>query len=117
MRKLLVAAVALAVSASALAQSSTPAYQNNQSAARQQTSGNQGNAELFFMIERLQQEVRSLRGELEEQRHQLDRLTQQSRERYIDLDQRLLELAEQQSQSRSSSGGSSGNTAAAASSQ
>ena len=117
MRKLLVAAVALAVSAGALAQSSTPAYQNNESEARRQSAGNQGNAELFFMIERLQEEVRSLRGELEEQRHQLDRLTRQSRERYIDLDQRLMELSEQQSQSRSGGGGSSGASAAAASSE
>ncbi|MFL1405437.1 tol-pal system protein YbgF [Marinobacter sp. M1N3S26] len=117
MRKLLVAAVALAVSAGALAQSSTPAYQNNESEARRQSAGNQGNAELFFMIERLQQEVRSLRGELEEQRNQLERLTRQSRERYIDLDQRLMELSEQQSQSRSGGGGSSGGSAAAASSE
>ncbi len=95
MRKLLVAAVALAVSASALAQSSTPAYQNNQSEARRQSSGSQGNAELFFMVERLQREVRELRGTIEEQRHKLDQLSRQSRERYIDLDQRILELSEQ----------------------
>ena len=116
MRKLLVAAVALAVSASALAQNSTPAYQNNQSEARRQSAGNQGNAELFFMIERLQQEVRSLRGELEEQRHQLDRLTRQSRERYIDLDQRLMELSEQQGQRRSGAGASPGNSGSTAAS-
>ncbi|WP_189578266.1 tol-pal system protein YbgF [Marinobacter zhanjiangensis] len=115
MRKLLVATVALAVSAGALAQSSTPAYQNNQSEARRQSAGNQGNAELFFMIERLQQEVRSLRGEVEEQRHQLDRLTRQSRERYIDLDQRLMELSEQQQQRGSGTGGSGSSTAAASS--
>ncbi|GGY85245.1 tol-pal system protein YbgF [Marinobacter zhanjiangensis] len=109
------ATVALAVSAGALAQSSTPAYQNNQSEARRQSAGNQGNAELFFMIERLQQEVRSLRGEVEEQRHQLDRLTRQSRERYIDLDQRLMELSEQQQQRGSGTGGSGSSTAAASS--
>lgn len=106
MRQLLVAAAVLAVSAGALAQSSTPAYQNTQSEARRQSTGSQGNAELFFMIERLQQEVRSLRGELEEQRHKLEQLTRQSRERYIDLDQRLLELSEQQGQPQSRAGGS-----------
>lgn len=115
MRKLLVAAVALTVSAGALAQSSTPAYQNNQSEARRQSAGSQGNSELFFMIERLQQEVRSLRGELEEQRNQLDRLTRQSRERYIDLDQRLMELSEQQDQRQSSSSGSGGSSSSASS--
>ncbi|MCK7544167.1 tol-pal system protein YbgF [Marinobacter bryozoorum] len=112
MRKLLVAAVALAASAGALAQSSTPAYQNNQSEARRQAAGNQGNAELFYMIERLQREVRDLRGEVEQQQHQLDQLTRQSRERYIDLDQRLLELSEQRQQTRASSGNRSGDTAA-----
>ena len=116
MRQLLVAAAVLAVSAGALAQSSTPAYQNTQSEARRQSTGSQGNAELFFMIERLQQEVRSLRGELEEQRHKLEQLTRQSRERYIDLDQRLLELSEQQGQPRSSAGGS-GSPSTSASSQ
>lgn len=78
MKKWLVAAVALSVSGGALAQS----------------SANQANAELLFMIERLQNEVRGLRGELEEQRHELERLSRQSRERYIDLDQRILELSE-----------------------
>lgn len=115
MRKLLVAAVALAVSSSVLAQS-TPAYQNSQSEARRQSAGNQGNAELFFMIERLQGEVRSLRGELEEQRNQLDRLTRQSRERYIDLDQRLMELSESRDQPAASSGGSASRNTASASS-
>ncbi|SFR48196.1 tol-pal system protein YbgF [Marinobacter daqiaonensis] len=110
MRKLLVAAVALAVSAGALAQSSTPAFQNNQSEARLLAANNQGNAELFFMIERLQEEVRNLRGELEEQRHQLNQLTRQSRERYIDLDQRIMELAERESTPRAGSGGSGSGT-------
>ncbi|MFW5824332.1 MAG: tol-pal system protein YbgF [Marinobacter sp.] len=118
MRKLLVAAVALTVSAGTLAQSSTPAYQNNESEARRGAAGNQGNSELFFMIERLQEEVRRLRGELEEQRNQLERLTRQSRERYIDLDQRIMELSEQRGNSRSdarndrSGGGDSGNSGA-----
>ena len=114
MRKLLVTAMALAVSTGALAQSSTPAYQNNQSEARRQAAGNQGNAELFFMIERLQQEVRDLRGEIEQQQNQLDRLTRQSRERYIDLDQRLLDLSEKREQSRAGAASPPGSTAAPA---
>lgn len=105
MRKLLAATMALAVSAGAMAQSSTPAYQNSDSEARRQASGSQASSELLYMIERLQREVRDLRGQVEEQRHQLDRLTRQSRERYIDLDQRLLELSEDQPDSSASAGG------------
>lgn len=110
MRAYLMAAVALLTSASALAQNATPVYQNNQSEARRQAGSNQGNAELFFMIEQLQKDVRRLQGELEEQRHQLDRLTRQSRERYIDLDQRILELSERSPQ-QSSGDANGGNNA------
>lgn len=84
MTKWLVAALALSISGGVLAQS----------------SANQANTELLFMIERLQNEVRALRGELEEQRHELERLSSQSRERYIDLDQRILALSERSAQPR-----------------
>lgn len=77
MRKYLMATVALAFVGSALAQ-----------------SANQGNAELFYMIEQLQREVRALRGEVEEQSNQINRLSRQSKSRYIDLDQRILSLSE-----------------------
>lgn len=92
------AAVALSLCGSALAQSTVPAYQNADSEARRSAGGNQANAELYFMIERLQQEVRRLQGEVEEQRHKLEQLSRQSRERYIDLDQRLLDLSRKQSE-------------------
>ncbi|BES71742.1 tol-pal system protein YbgF [Marinobacter nanhaiticus D15-8W] len=92
------AAVALSLCGSALAQSTVPAYQNADSEARRQAGGNQANAELYFMIERLQQEVRRLQGEVEEQRHKLEQLSRQSRERYIDLDQRLLDLSRKQAE-------------------
>ena len=80
------AAVVVSLSGAAVAQSSGPASQ---------AGSNQSNTELFFMLEQLQREMRELRGELEEQRNELDRLTRQSRERYIDLDQRLLDLSSQ----------------------
>ncbi|WP_413468720.1 tol-pal system protein YbgF [Marinobacter sp.] len=89
------AAVALSLCGSALAQQSTPAFQTNQSEAQRKASGSQANAELFFMIEQLQGEVRRLQGEVEEQRYQLNRLAEQSKERYIDLDQRLLDVRKQ----------------------
>ncbi|SFM52859.1 tol-pal system protein YbgF [Marinobacter zhejiangensis] len=94
MRKILMASVALSLCGSALAQSATPAYQDSRSQAQQNAGASQANAELFYMLEQLQREVRQLRGELEEQRNQLDRLSQQSRSRYIDLDQRILGLNE-----------------------
>ncbi len=60
-----------------------------------QSSGNssQANAELFYMIQQLQGEVRRLQGEVEEQKNQIDRLSKQSRDRYIDLDQRILKVS------------------------
>lgn len=60
--------------------------------------GSQANAELFYMIQQLQGEVRRLQGMVEEQRNQIDRLTQQSRDRYIDLDQRILKLSSEMSE-------------------
>ncbi len=47
------------------------------------------NAELFMMLDQLQEEVRFLRGQVEEQQHQLQRLQVDQRDRYRDLDRRL----------------------------
>jgi tol-pal system protein YbgF len=44
---------------------------------------------LYIQLQSLQQEVMELRGIIEEQRHQLDTLKQQSLDRYTDLDRRL----------------------------
>jgi tol-pal system protein YbgF len=56
-------------------------------------ASSQANAELFYMIQQLQGEVRRLQGKVEEQRYQIDQLTNQARDRYIDLDQRILQLS------------------------
>jgi len=87
-----------------LAQSSTPAFQNNTSEASRQAGNNQASSELFYMLQQLQGDVRRLQGEVEEQRHLVDRLEQQGRDRYIDLDQRILKLtaAQQQAQAAAS---------------
>jgi len=99
MRKALMATVAASLAfghvGQALAQSSTPAFQSSSSEAQRKASSNQATAELFYMIQQLQGEVRRLQGEVEEQRHQIDRLKEQGRDRYIDLDQRILDLSEQ----------------------
>ena len=62
------------------------------SAEMQQTSGGLSPgaaADLLFQIETLQQEVQSLRGQLEEQGHELKLMKQSQRDRYIDLDKRI----------------------------
>ncbi|MEP1216189.1 MAG: tol-pal system protein YbgF [Marinobacter sp.] len=98
MRHLLMATVLLPLAfgpaGSALAQSVSPLFQNNSSEAERKAGNSQANAELFYMIQQLQGEVRRLQGRVEEQQNRLDRLTKQSRDRYIDLDQRILKLSE-----------------------
>ena len=97
MRKQLMAAVliplGLGLAGVTHAQSSTPAFQNNSSEAQRKAGNNQATAELFYMIQQLQREVRDLRGQVEEHQHQIGRLQQQGRDRYVDLDQRILELS------------------------
>ncbi|MEX2474870.1 tol-pal system protein YbgF [Marinobacter sp.] len=92
----------------ALAQSATPVFQDNASEARKNAGNSQANAELFYMIQQLQGEIRRLQGEVEEQRNLINRLTRQSRDRYIDLDQRILGLSE-----KVASGGGSATPSAA----
>lgn len=48
---------------------------------------------LFYQLQQLQQEVMRLNGKVEEQAFQLRRMQEQSRERYLDIDKRLSELA------------------------
>ncbi|MDF0752110.1 tol-pal system protein YbgF [Marinobacter sp. 71-i] len=98
MRHLLMATVLLPLAfgqaGSALAQSVSPVFQDNASEAERKAGNSQANAELFYMIQQLQGEIRRLQGRVEEQRNLIDRLTKQSRDRYIDLDQRILKLSE-----------------------
>ena len=47
---------------------------------------------LYYEYQLVQDEVRRLHGVVEELNHRMDRLEQEQRERYIELDQRLLEL-------------------------
>lgn len=65
------------------------------------TASNSANSELFFMIEQLQQEVNALRGLLEEQGHELRMLKQSGKDRYLDLDTRVLDLTKRLSGSSS----------------
>ncbi|MBY6070367.1 tol-pal system protein YbgF [Marinobacter salsuginis] len=90
MRKFLMATVVLPL---AFGQAGVTLAQSAQDTQRN-TSNSQATAELFYMIQQLQGEVRRLQGQVEEQRHQIERLQQQGRDRYIDLDQRILDLSE-----------------------
>ncbi len=58
----------------------------------QPVAQNSANSELFFMIEQLKQEVNSLRGMLEEQSYELRMLKQSGKDRYQDLDTRILDI-------------------------
>jgi len=49
-------------------------------------------AELFYQLQILQQELQDLRGLVEEQGYQLDRLARDQKEQYIDLDGRVAAL-------------------------
>lgn len=49
--------------------------------------------DLYQQVQQLQQEIRQLRGQLEVQSNQIERLKQDARSRYIDLDQRITQLS------------------------
>lgn len=69
-----------------------PVVDGNDARAQQQARNNQQNqliAELVLQINQLQQEVRQLRGQLEEQDYRLNQMTKQQRDLYIDLDRRI----------------------------
>lgn len=51
--------------------------------------------EMFFMVQQLQDEVRSLRGIIEQQQYRLDQLETQQRDRYRDMDKRISLLFQQ----------------------
>jgi len=53
------------------------------------TAGSGGLSNLFLQVQRLQEEVRRLTGQVEEQAHELRQLREQSLQRYMDLDKRL----------------------------
>jgi tol-pal system protein YbgF len=62
----------------------------------------QGLADILMRLNALEEEVRQLRGQNEEQAHTIEQLKKRQRELYIDLDRRLLQLE------RGESGGVSG---------
>lgn len=53
---------------------------------------NQSLADLVYQMQRLQQEVQRLQGELELQKHAMDAMNKRQRDLYLDIDQRLSRL-------------------------
>jgi len=65
-------------------------------------------AELFYQLQILQQEVQTLRGMVEEQAYQIQQLKQQRMDDYMDLDRRISELGQTSSRPAASRPGSGG---------
>ncbi|RDE24254.1 tol-pal system protein YbgF [Motiliproteus coralliicola] len=86
--------------------SAAPAMAQTQAQAQTQTptaasptatpaSSVSANAQLLMMLEQLQEEVQFLRGQVEQQQHQLRRMQTDQRDRYRDLDRRITRLNQQ----------------------
>lgn len=71
------------------------------------SAGASQNAQLYMLLQQLQDEVRSLRGQLEAQTHKLNRLEAEQKDRYRDLDRRVSFLTRQPAASGNSQANSS----------
>ncbi|WP_163832985.1 tol-pal system protein YbgF [Spartinivicinus ruber] len=71
--------------------SSTPVGKKQQDS--QRGASRNSAAGLFFQLEALQQEVQTLRGLVEEQNHIIQRMRQEQKDRYLDLDRRVSQLS------------------------
>ncbi len=54
--------------------------------------GSDISSDLYFLVQQLQQEIRELRGKVEELQYQVEQSRKQERDRYVDLDRRILQL-------------------------
>jgi len=62
-------------------------------AARAQASDQNVTANLVIQVQELQDELRELRGRMEEQERELDNLKKRQRDQYLDLDQRISDVS------------------------
>jgi tol-pal system protein YbgF len=91
LQKALLLALALG---SAAASAQVPVTEAGGASARAaQPAGNEIVVTLYNQLEALQQEVQTLRGLVEEQSYQIRRMQTEQRDRYLDIDRRLSELA------------------------
>ncbi len=70
-----------------------PAEAANQFDASGDDVARDGLMSLYMEVQTLKDEVRRLQGLFEEQKYRVDRLLKEQRDRYIDIDRRLLELS------------------------
>lgn len=95
-RTFLVTALALVISSNAVAEEVPVIELSNGQANAQPSQGYNApisqSSELMLVIQQLQDEVRSLRGQIEQQEHRLKRMEQQQLDRYRDLDRRISSL-------------------------
>ena len=89
---LVLAAVLAAGSASAQPAVVSSPFQTSSNSGRTLTLAQGGNVEVYLMVEQLKQEVRELRGMVEQQQYAIDQLKSQQKDRYADLDARVAEL-------------------------
>lgn len=95
---------------------SQPSHVSGQSAPQGRTAGPDAAfvENLMLQVQDLQQQVAEQRGLIEELHYQLQMLNQEQRERYIDLDQRMLMIQQQGGQAATSGDNSSGSSSTAA---
>lgn len=86
-----VLAFAIATGPAAWPAAAAPA--NSVGATSDDNRGGDGIATLYYQLQLLQDDVRRLQGVVEEQNHRIERLVRDQRERYVELDRRLVELA------------------------
>ncbi len=90
----------LAILLTTVAQLPVAAQSNNETVANrlaklERTLNNRGLLDLLQTVERLQSEVQRLRGQIEEQNYTIEQLRKTQRDTYVDIDQRLQNLAGQ----------------------
>lgn len=89
---------------------SAPLERSGEQAQNSNATASNMQAELFYQVQSLQQEVLELRGMVEEQAHEIKRLKQQRMDDYLDLDRRIGRLSGSGSQNPAGGSAVSGNS-------
>lgn len=78
----------------------SPSGSNTSVAATQPAPVNH-NAQLLMLVDQLQEELRYLRGQVEQQSHEMKKMQTNQRDRYRDLDRRIMAITQQLSEQTS----------------
>ena len=90
---------ALLLSSTAIAQ--VKVVETSPDSKRRGSSGGNPQAELFYQLQELQQEVMDLRGQVEDQAYQIKKLKKQRKDDYVNLDERITKLSGRKADARS----------------